>query len=609
MKRIIAFGLVLLFLLSALSACKTKETTEPSEEETTAVATKSGFALRKDGVAPVFRYSVYAEGDDFTLAKSSAEKLARYLGVKVTRKDDSTRDADAVEILFGDTSYDETALLQSELGYGGGVIRVIGNKLVIVAADTIELRKAFDEFYDALSGFKQENGDYLIPEEFSMTTISNETLMGLPEFNGKSPVLYEEGDNSFLLRFSKMKESDYTSYVNTFLEAGYRITATNDLEGNLFTTVTNDKKIVNLAWTPNTKDMRVTVDSTKEISLPTSAAENIYDESSHLDATITQIGLWYGDKLVEGEGENSGVSCEGRLYASEYFAGMSYVIRLSDGSFILIDGGYDTEYHITNLFGVLQKQAPDPEHIVIASWIFTHAHNDHVGIVAKFLQRYAAKISVEQFLFNFPTANRGTLDGGGGALESQIRNALKNETLKDAKVIKAHAGQVDYVRNARVDVLYTLEMMEPYQLSYYNDCSVIYRIEIDGKAFLVCGDCGPSGDNHEEGNLIKIYTAQTLDADILQLTHHAITDGSKNYTFLYTQPEWVFVPAADWQVAVPKSGSGVTYCNNKERGYNAPVVRMNEDHVFMAGKGIQILTISNGTISAQTWETVAAYLT
>lgn len=609
MKRIIAFGLVLLLLLSMLSACGTKDQPEPSSEEVTTATQKSAFALRKDGVAPVFRYSVLAEGDDFTLAKSSAEKLARYLGVKITRKDDSTSDPDAVEILFGNTSYSETALLKSELGYGGGIVRVVGNKLVIVAADSIELRKTFDKFYDALAGFKQENGDYLIPEEFSMTEISNETLMGLPEFNGKNPILYEEGDDSFLLHFSKMTESDYTSYVNTFLDAGYNVTATNDLEGNLFTTVTNGEKIVNLAWTPNTKDMRVTVDPAKTISLPTDASENVYDQTQHLDATITQIGLWYGDKLVEGSGTDAGVSCEGRLYAAEYFAGMSYVIRLSDGSFILIDGGYDTEYHITNLYNVLQKQAPDPEHIVIASWIFTHAHNDHVGIVAGFLQRYAEKITVERFLFNFPTATRGKLDGGGGALESQIRNALKNTTLQSAKVIKAHAGQVDYIRNAKVEVLYTLEMMEPYRLSYYNDCSVIYMIEIDGQKLLISGDCGPSGNNHEESYLTKIYSSQTLQADILQLNHHAITDGSKNYTFLYAQPDWVFIPAASWQVAVPKSEGStvVTYCNNKERGYNAPVVAMSEDHVFMAGKGIQILTVTNGIVSAQTWNTVAEY--
>ncbi len=606
MKRIIALGLVLLLLLSLFSACKAKNPAD-STEETTAVG-QSGFALRKDGVAPVFRYSVLAEGDDFTLAKKTAEKLARYLGVKVTRKDDSNPDPNAVEILFGSTSYDESALMKTELGYGGGIVSIVGNKLVIIATDTTELSKTFDRFFETLSQFKQESGDYLIPEGYTMTSNYNETLQGLPTLAGKKPVLYDEGDDGYLLHFSKSTESDYTAYLNTFLDAGYRTTAANNLEGNLFTTVTNGEKIVNLIWTPNTKDLRVTVDPAQTISLPTSAAENVYDRSKNIESTITQVGLWYGDKLVEGSGENSGVSCEGRLYAAEYFAGMSYVIRLSDGSFILIDGGYGTDYHITNLYEVLRKQAPDPDHIVIASWIFSHAHDDHVGVVAGFLQRYVDKITVEQFLFNFPTATRGQQDGGGGALESQVRNALKNNALKDAKIVKAHAGQVDYIRNAKVEILFTLEMMEPYQLSYYNDCSVIFTIEIDGHKMLITGDCGPSVDRHEEGFLTQIYTGQTLRADILQLTHHAITDNTKNYTFEYAQPDWVFVPAAMWQVAVPKSGNRVTYCNDKERGYNAPVVAMPEDHVFMAGKGIQILNVSEQTCSAQTWETVADYL-
>ena len=51
-----------------------------------------------------------------------------------------------------------------------------------------------------------------------------------------------------------------------------------------------------------------------------------------------------------------------------------------------------------------------------------------------------------------------------------------------------------------------------------------------------------------------------------------------------------------------------TYCNNRDRAYNAPVVAMPKGHVLIAGKGIQILTIQGGTVSAQTWETVAEYL-
>ena len=604
MKKIIAFGLALLLSLSLFVACEKKGNTDPPEETT---EESGGFALLKNGVAPVFRYSVLAEGTDFILAKTSAEKLARYLQTTVTRKDDSKPDANAVEILFGDTSYSESVSLKSQLSYSGGIVRVVGKKLVIVAADSTELSKTFEQFYDTLSEFKQENGDYLIPEEYSMSVNSNETINALPVLAGKTPVLYDEGDGCCLLHFPDASKSDYTSYVNTFLKSGYRVTATNDLEGNLFTTVVNDEKIVNLAWTPNTKDLRVTVDPARTISLPTGESENIYDRSRTVDTAITQIGLWYGDKLVEGSGTDAGVSCAGRFYAAEYFAGMSYVIRLSDGSFILIDGGYNTDYHIANLYGVLKKQAPDPEHIVIAAWIFSHAHDDHVGVVGGFLQRYADKITVEQFLFNFPPATRGSQDGGGGALETQVRNALKNSALQNAKIIKAHAGQVDYIRNAKIEILYTLEMMEPFKLSYYNDCSVIFTIEIGGRKLLITGDCG-TGGGHEEEALMKIYSQKTLQADILQLTHHAITDNTKNNTFEAAKPAWVFVPAASWQVAVPKSGDRVTYCNNKERGYNAPVAAMPQDHVFVAGKGVQTLTVTNGTVSAQTWETVSDYL-
>ena len=619
MKKIIALGLVLLLILSLLCACADQpdvipdDTTTPEEDTTSDITPAEnndtdGFALLKNDVAPVFRYPILAEGADFTTAKTCAEKLARYLKTTITREDDSKRDPDAVEILFGDTSYSESAALKTELSYSDGIVRVIGNKLVFVASDSTELGYVFDQFYFSLAQFKQDNGDYLVPKEYSMTASSTEVMKGLPVLSGKTPTIYDEGDDSRLLLFSKCNESDYTTYRNTFVNANYRVTATNNLEGNLFTTLTNGEKIVNLAWTPKTKDLRVMVDPASSISLPNSEAENVYDKTQNVTTTITQVGLWQGAEEL-GSGTDYGVSCEGRYYATAYAAGMSYVIRLSDGSFILIDGGYGTDDHATNLYEVLKKQAPDPENIVIAAWIFTHAHDDHVGIVSKFISKYANKVKIEKFIFNFPEANRGKNDGGGGALETQVRNALKNNKLKDAKIIKAHAGQVDYIRNAKVEILLTLEMMEqtitPYKLSYYNDCSVIFKIEVNGKKLLFTGDAGPSGDNHEESYLKKFYTAQTLQADILQLNHHAITDGSHNYTFEYANPTWAFVPAASWQVKVDGK-----YCNDKARSYNSGVVALeNTGHAFLAGKGVQTLTVAtNGTITAQTWDTVSEYL-
>ena len=56
--------------------------------------------------------------------------------------------------------------------------------------------------------------------------------------------------------------------------------------------------------------------------------------------------------------------------------GMSYVIRLSDGRFIVIDGGRELQPDCDRLFQVLKKGSDNPKPI-IAAWIMTHPHSDH----------------------------------------------------------------------------------------------------------------------------------------------------------------------------------------------------------------------------------------
>ena len=51
--------------------------------------------------------------------------------------------------------------------------------------------------------------------------------------------------------------------------------------------------------------------------------------------------------------------------------GMSYVIRLSDGRFIIIDGGRNFESDRQKLLNHLKSNSPD-ERPVIAAWLLTH---------------------------------------------------------------------------------------------------------------------------------------------------------------------------------------------------------------------------------------------
>ena len=81
--------------------------------------------------------------------------------------------------------------------------------------------------------------------------------------------------------------------------------------------------------------------------------------------------------------------------------GMSYAIRLSDGRFVIIDGGWEKEYDANSLYSVLKKYSPT-EKPVIAAWIQSHPHVDHYRCFLLFMSLYGDEVTVEKMMFHFP---------------------------------------------------------------------------------------------------------------------------------------------------------------------------------------------------------------
>ena len=66
--------------------------------------------------------------------------------------------------------------------------------------------------------------------------------------------------------------------------------------------------------------------------------------------------------------------------------GMSYIIQLEDGSFILIDGGNSNITDAVNLFQFMVENTPGDSKPVIAAWIFSHPHGDHINLPVQFFE-------------------------------------------------------------------------------------------------------------------------------------------------------------------------------------------------------------------------------
>ncbi len=122
--------------------------------------------------------------------------------------------------------------------------------------------------------------------------------------------------------------------------------------------------------------------------------------------------------------------------------GMCFILRLSDGRLIVVDSGYHASYdgEPDYLIRNLKEMSPDPNHVTIAAWIFTHAHSDHAGGFADLAADGVLSkgiIQVEHIIFNFETVKEYTY---GDDVEMGVNFARISFKNTATKLITAHTG-------------------------------------------------------------------------------------------------------------------------------------------------------------------------
>ena len=213
--------------------------------------------------------------------------------------------------------------------------------------------------------------------------------------------------------------------------------------------------------------------------------------------------------------------------------GMGYLLRLNDGSFIVIDGGYGKrEICVTQLYEALKANAPDPEHIVISCWIFTHGHHDHIGAFVEFVPRYFAEscFEIKSFLHNMCLTPEQSqyLDNGTTyqALETVERYYPK------VPVYFALTGQIYRFANAAIEILYTIEDYMPKCIENEADAtpedplkgngniqSVVFRVTVNGHTLFFMADTATVCCNE----MCNRYGA-TMKSEYVQMAHHGHGD-------------------------------------------------------------------------------------
>ena len=219
--------------------------------------------------------------------------------------------------------------------------------------------------------------------------------------------------------------------------------------------------------------------------------------------------------------------------------GLSILIRLEDGRFIVIDGGYSENFGDFSR-AIKQQASAYTDEPIIAAWIITHAHGDHVNLL--FGQALAIKtsgITVESILLNqlseaetarsYETTQAYQAGKVSGFYDfGQSEGITKSNAVIEeiapafgADLYKVHIGQSFNISNVRMDVLFTMEGDAPEVCNSYNGISNIIKMTFtdsetgDVTTFLSTGDATGRGMD-----VARRIFGDYMKCDILSVNHH-----------------------------------------------------------------------------------------
>ena len=505
----------------------TSAQTQPSEEPSTFTVASEG-TVKCAIVRPV--EATAAEID--AAVRIRQQLLSMFPGSNVTLRDDFSKDgkydSDSPEILVGNTGYPETREVFSETGYGKAVVRISGAKLCVFSATdsgiSFAAGKACEIFSSLLS-----SGSVVFGKNDEYSLEISKPLSTLPYFEGGLySSVYCSGDKAYQVYVSGATPEMLDAYLSKLSAAGFEKTSDREIEKNRFCVLTGNGTAVTAYYTDTNRTVRIIAEP--ESNLYVSAE---WDGNAVTTPILTMIGRRYapGNRYLDTEAE-SGLMC--------------FVLRLSDGRFVVVDGGvYDgTASYSQAIYAKMREQAPDPSKIVIAAWIITHSHNDHVGGFCSFAATYSKNVTLESFHANFPDETTFTSAGETTNDYKRTVSALKSY-FPGTKVYKMHTGQQFRIADALFEVYYTHEDFVTRTRTVgtvtnnWNNSSLIFSVDIAGQRIMFTGD-----SQEIPNNLTASVFGSYLKSDILQVCHHGGVGGT-NALYRAIDPEIALYTTSD----------------------------------------------------------------
>ena len=524
-NKFLSFLCALLAIVTLLSACgkKDENPAESTPADTTSIVTEDVLlALVENKEIKVnVVYPENATGGERNAAESIYNLLRNSYGSAPSLNQDfMTHDAEAVEILIGNTNYTESREALAAMKYSEWAVKVVGNKILVCAHLDEGVKKACETFRDYLVSKKTPDSLYVEKTlAYSGKVESLSYFDSVPSMGaGLSSVIYDTGDGCRMIQYKKVSADVYAGYDALVTAAGYQKISSYDFltDKNKYAHYVNGDTILNVFYSTYDKTARVFVENTDMTSVVPATAGQYTTVSGYVPKML-QVGIT--DPV--GTGDTT-------------YNGECYMFYLADGSFVVFDGGLDdtvsssSRYKRQNarrIYEIVKSYTPAGKTPTIAAWIITHGHNDHMGAFMAFDElNYNDRVTVESVILNLPSHEMydDLSDANGYDTDlPKYKAGLRNYAANGTKVYKAHPGQIFHVRNVDLQILFSPEQRADEDMDNFNSSSVVTRVvvkdangqEVD--TVMITGDMyGVVGTE-----LANLY-GEAMHCNLVQMPHH-----------------------------------------------------------------------------------------
>ena len=525
----------------------------------------NSFVRRTNQRGPTVYGDEYKEGLDYpvvalNLIYESILSLAPTTDIGYGRFTDKKEEKEH-EISVGPTTRGYTHDFMKELDVDKFGYQIKNGKIAVLGLNNTMLRRAVNAFVNAMTdSVIKGSGDtwdkVVLPADYTYISSADKSnwRTDFPRPEGENILLTgsaDVADNSveFYYTGSGVNADAFRTYCEKLEAGGFKLHSHNEIEDSLFSTYIDSAKHIVLHVTyaayKHAEEQNVTLfepclrivaaDSDDVTVLPTKLLSPDFSYKKVTETRLTAMRLDYRD--------------DGEMY------GNNYIITLEDGSFVVLDCGFSTAAHKTRLYNILAdlyyqnfgKQPSADSPITIAAWYMTHGHGDHYSTFMAFCESFGSKFKLESIIANFTSDEEcyNTLDPNNTVRDGY--KSMANKTQGTTIYYKVHSGDVFYLRNLKMEVLYTHEDLYPQSLEYFNNSSTVIRttfLATDGKgnqegngtSMLWLGDLQFKGSK-----CLRAMYGDYLKTDMIQVAHHG-GNGSEWELYKLADPTIIWWP-------------------------------------------------------------------